>query len=73
MGRFVANVWITGTLPSRQEVQIVIEQWRQEYKHRRPHSSLGYLPPVAFAEKTRLSLELRLSLGEITIFYLRLS
>lgn len=38
------------------EAQIVIEQWRQEYNHRRPHSSLGYLPPVAFAEQVRLSL-----------------
>jgi putative transposase len=41
---------------SGQEAQIVIEQWRQEYNHRRPHSSLGYLPPVAFAEQARLSL-----------------
>ena len=23
--------------------------WRAEYNHRRPHSSLGYLPPVVFA------------------------
>lgn len=41
-----------------QEAQIVIEQWRQEYNQRRPHSSLGYLPPAAFAEQVRLSLEL---------------
>lgn len=40
------------------EAQIVIEQWRQEYNHRRPHSSLGYLPPTAFAEQFRLSLAL---------------
>ncbi len=38
------------------EAQIVIEQWRQEYNHHRPHSSLGYLPPAAFAEQVRLSL-----------------
>jgi transposase InsO family protein len=38
------------------EAQIVIEQWRQEYNQRRPHSSLGYLPPAAFAEQVRLSL-----------------
>lgn len=43
---------------SGQEAQIVIEQWRQEYNHRRPHSSLGYLPPAAFAEQARLSLQL---------------
>lgn len=40
------------------EAQIVIEQWRQEYNHRRPHSSLGYLAPAAFAEQARLSLHL---------------
>jgi putative transposase len=40
------------------EAQIVIEQWRHEYNHRRPHSSLGYMPPAAFAEKSRLSLQL---------------
>jgi transposase InsO family protein len=40
------------------EAQMVIEQWRQEYNQRRPHSSLGYLPPAAFAKQVRLSLEL---------------
>jgi len=40
------------------EAQIVTEQWRQEYNYRRPHSSLGYLAPAAFAEKVRLSLPL---------------
>jgi len=38
------------------EAQIVIEQWRQEYNQRRPHSSLGYLPPAVFAQQVRLSL-----------------
>jgi transposase InsO family protein len=41
-----------------QEAQIVIEQWRQEYNYRRPHSRLGYLPPAAFADQVRLSLPL---------------
>ncbi|MBW7883644.1 MAG: IS3 family transposase [Caldilineaceae bacterium] len=41
-----------------QEAQTVIEQWRQEYNHHRPHSSLGYLTPAAFAEQSRLSLHL---------------
>lgn len=40
------------------EAQIVIEQWRQAYNHHRPHSSLRYLTPAAFAEKARLSLQL---------------
>ena len=28
------------------EAQILIEQWRQEYNHIRPHSALGYRPPA---------------------------
>ena len=28
------------------EAQIIIEEWRQEYNHIRPHSSLNYLPPA---------------------------
>ncbi len=40
------------------EAQTVIELWRLEYNHHRPHSSLGYLPPAVFAEQARLSLAL---------------
>ena len=40
------------------EAQTVIEEWQQEYNHRRPHSSLGYLAPAVFAEQVRLSLNL---------------
>lgn len=29
-----------------QEAQILIERWRNEYNHFRPHSSLGYCPPA---------------------------
>ena len=32
------------------EAKVIVEQWRQEYNHRRPHSSLGSLPPAKFAE-----------------------
>ncbi len=28
------------------EAKILIEQWRREYNHFRPHSALGYRPPV---------------------------
>ena len=28
------------------EAKVLIEQWRQEYNHFRPHSSLGYRPPA---------------------------
>jgi putative transposase len=31
---------------SLREAQIVIEQWRRYYNTIRPHSSLGYRPPV---------------------------
>lgn len=41
-----------------QEAQTIIEQWRHEYNHYRPHSSLGYVPPAAYAENFRLSLQL---------------
>jgi putative transposase len=40
------------------EAQTVTEAWRQEYNHRRPHSSLGYLPPAPIAEQVRLALHL---------------
>ena len=32
------------------EAKVLIEQWRQEYNHIRPHSSLGYRPPVPEAK-----------------------
>ena len=28
------------------EAKVLIEHWRQEYNHIRPHSSLGYRPPA---------------------------
>ena len=28
------------------EAKMLIEQWRQEYNHVRPHSALGYQPPA---------------------------
>jgi len=31
------------------ETRSIVEDWRQEYNHYRPHSSLEYLPPSAFA------------------------
>lgn len=32
-----------------EETRSIIDAWRDEYNHYRPHSSLGYLPPSAFA------------------------
>ena len=32
-----------------QEAKVLVEDWRRDYNHRRPHSSLNYLTPAAFA------------------------
>ena len=34
---------------SLKEAQMVIEKWRVHYNTRRPHSALGYRPPVPLA------------------------
>jgi putative transposase len=34
-----------------QEAKILVERWRWEYNHIRPHSSLGYRPPAPEAKK----------------------
>jgi putative transposase len=36
---------------SRTEAKVLIEAWRQHFNMVRPHSSLGYLTPAAFAAK----------------------
>ena len=36
---------------SRVEAKVVIETWRRHYNEVRPHSSLGYLTPAAFAAR----------------------
>jgi putative transposase len=41
---------------SLKEVQILTEQWRREYNTIRPHSSLGYRPPVPEAFMPKLQL-----------------
>lgn len=33
------------------EARALASSWRGEYNHRRPHSSLGYIPPAAFAAR----------------------
>lgn len=35
------------------EMKYVVERWRMEYNHYRPHSSLGYQTPAGFAEQCR--------------------
>ncbi len=39
--------WFT----SLKEVQIMLEEWRQDYNNVRPHSALGWLTSAAFAKK----------------------
>lgn len=34
-----------------EEAKVEVMQWQYQYNNVRPHSSLNYLPPVAFAEK----------------------
>ena len=36
------------------EAQMIVEIWRQSYNNERPHSSLGYQTPAAFAAALRL-------------------
>jgi putative transposase len=43
---------------SRAEAKVVIESWRRHYNEVRPHSSLGYLTPAAFATKLNTQLPL---------------
>ena len=31
------------------EARVLVEDWREDYNHRRPHSALGRRPPAAFA------------------------
>lgn len=39
-----------------QEAQHLVEAWRQEYNHERPHSALGYLSPSVYAAQFAQSL-----------------
>lgn len=39
--------WFT----SLKEARLIIDEWRQHYNKERPHSSLGYIPPEAFAKQ----------------------
>jgi hypothetical protein len=42
---------------NRADAKASIEQWRRHYKDVRPHSSLGYLTPTAFAAKHLFDLD----------------
>jgi putative transposase len=38
---------------SLSHMRSVIDNWRDDYNHHRPHSTLGYMPPAAFAARWR--------------------
>jgi putative transposase len=38
---------------SLSHMRSVIDNWREDYNERRPHSTLGYVPPAAFAARCR--------------------
>jgi len=39
-----------------EEAKVLIEQWRREYNHVRPHSSLGYRPPAPEAVLSKITI-----------------
>ena len=43
------------------EAQVLLEDWRIEYNMKRPHSSLGWLAPAAYAERWEAQLHAGLS------------
>ena len=38
---------------SLSHMRSVIDNWRDDYNHHRPHSTLGYVPPAMFAARCR--------------------
>ena len=38
---------------SLSHMRSVIDNWRDDYNHHRPHSTLGYVPPALFAAQCR--------------------
>jgi len=49
-GRFRDECLNANWFPTLTEAQQKVERWRSEYNLERPHSSLGYLTPVEFAD-----------------------
>jgi transposase InsO family protein len=40
---------------------VLVDDWREDYNTYRPHMSLGYLTPAAFARRWRMENEVRVS------------
>lgn len=50
-GKFRDNCLNQHWFRTIEEARVEIDQWRYHYNNERPHSSLNYLTPVAFAER----------------------
>ena len=61
-GHFRAELLDRVLFANGQEARQIIEQWRLEYNHERPHSSLGYATPAEFAAQDGAAPEATLSL-----------
>lgn len=48
-GRFRDELLDREALGSLAEAKLIVEDWRRAYNEQRPHSSLGYQTPAAFA------------------------
>jgi putative transposase len=48
-GKFRDEVLNREVFYSVKEAKVIVENWRLEYNNHRPHSSLGYMSPAAFA------------------------
>ena len=42
----IERLWRREVFDTLFEVKVLVERWRKEYNHLRPHSSLGYHPPA---------------------------
>ncbi|QDT38376.1 hypothetical protein Pan189_27690 [Stratiformator vulcanicus] len=54
-GRLRAECLNEHWLLSLQDAQEKVDQWRHDYNHIRPHSSLGQVPPAEFAAQVSSS------------------
>lgn len=54
-GRFRDELLDREVLINLTEARMVVEEYRQQYNRRRPHSALGYRTPMEFAELCRVS------------------
>ena len=54
-GRFRDEFLSLELFESLSAAKLLTDQWKEDYNHYRPHSSLGYLPPATFAARCAAS------------------